>query len=194
MQVFDVKNRFFILTGGPGSGKSTLIHALEQNGYACSIEAGRGIIQDQVRIDANGLPWRDPALFAELMLSWEMRSYQIAQSAPGTVFFDRGVLDVVAYLRLTGVPVPHYMRRASNLFQYSQSVFIAPPWKEIFHEDRERKQTFEEAVRTYETLVQTYREYDYKLVEIPRVSVDERVRFILNAVGASNRAAHLVGR
>jgi predicted ATPase len=36
----------FVITGGPGSGKSTLIDALERAGFARSIEAGRAIIQD----------------------------------------------------------------------------------------------------------------------------------------------------
>ena len=42
--------RFHVLTGGPGSGKTTLIEALRRAGHACSVEAGRAIIQDQVAI------------------------------------------------------------------------------------------------------------------------------------------------
>ena len=66
--------RLFVVTGGPGSGKTTLIDALAQGGCARSIEAGRGVIQDQVTIGGHALPWRDPQAFAELMLCWEMRS------------------------------------------------------------------------------------------------------------------------
>src|SRR6476646_4988836 len=61
-------DRYFVITGGPGSGKTALIEALRSRGYACSNEAGRVIIQDQVAIDGRALPWRDPLLFAELML------------------------------------------------------------------------------------------------------------------------------
>jgi len=42
---------FFVITGGPGSGKTTLIDALEEAGFARTVEAGRGVIQDQVAID-----------------------------------------------------------------------------------------------------------------------------------------------
>ena len=69
--------RFHVITGGPGSGKSTLIEALGQRGYAHSIEAGRAIIQDQTAIDGPALPSRDPLAFADLMLSWELRSYRV---------------------------------------------------------------------------------------------------------------------
>jgi predicted ATPase len=120
--------RFFVLTGGPGSGKSTLIDALESAGFARSVEAGRGVIQDQVAIGGHALPWRDPSAFAELMLCWEMRSYHLAERQDGPVFFDRGVPDVVGYLRLSGLPVPRHMETAAaETFRYHRRVLIAPP-------------------------------------------------------------------
>ena len=78
--------RFFIVTGGPGSGKTSLISEIEKRGYVCSIEAGRGIIQDQVAIGGRALPWDDRRLFAELVLAWEMRSYRAAELTEGRSF------------------------------------------------------------------------------------------------------------
>jgi predicted ATPase len=175
----ETAERLFVLTGGPGSGKSTLIEALAQAGYAGSVEAGRAIIQDQVAIDGPALPWRDVRAFAELMLCWEMRSYRMAQEQAGPVFFDRGVPDVLGYLRLLRLPIPEHMHNAAKAFRYNRRVFIAPPWPEIFRGDREGKQSFDEAVRTYEAMVATYRDYAYELVELPRRAVEERVRFVL---------------
>jgi len=178
----DGSERFFIVTGGPGSGKSTLLQGLEQRGYARSIEAGRGIIQDQVSIRGRALPWDDRQLFAELMLSWEMRSYHIAEQTSGAIFFDRGVPDVLGYLRLCDIPVPDHLRTAAEVFRYNKSVFIAPPWQEIFQQDRERMQDFDEAVRTYQALVETYREQKYSLVELPKMAVNDRVEFVLDTL------------
>jgi len=171
-------DRFIVVTGGPGSGKSTLIDALERSGFHRTIEAGRGIIQEQVAIGGRALPWIDPALFAEHMLTWEMRSYRAAEKQAGTIFFDRGVPDVAGYLRLMKLPIPDRVRKAAEVFRYHGRVLIAPPWKEIFSQDRERKQDFEEAVRTYEALSSTYLEHGYQLVELPRVGVDARVQFV----------------
>jgi predicted ATPase len=181
----DGSNRFFVITGGPGSGKSTLIDALEHAGFGRSMEAGRGIIQDQVAIGGRALPRTDPALFAEMMLAWEMRSYHIAEEKTGRIFFDRGVPDVAGYLRLMKLPVPESVERAAALFRYHRRVFIAPPWKEIFQQDRERKQDFDEAIRTYESMAVTYTGYGYQLVEIPRAPVEERARFVVHEVEAS---------
>jgi len=177
-------DRFFVLTGGPGSGKSTLVAALGDAGYAGSVEAGRGVIQDQVAIGGRALPWDDRQLFAELMLSWEIRSYHLAEATSGLVFFDRGVPDVMGYLRLSGLPIPVYMQAAVEAFRYNHRVFIAPPWEEIFSTDTERKQDFAEAVRTYEALKLVYAEFGYELIEIPRVPVADRVRFVLYAASA----------
>ena len=116
------------------------------------------------------------------MLSWEMRSYDLAQRTPGPVFFDRGVPDVQGYLQLLNFPVASHIRKASQIFRYNPTVFIAPPWKEIFRQDRERKQDFEEAVRTCETMREIYTGLNYQLIEIPCASVEERLGFLLNHV------------
>lgn len=180
--------RLFVVTGGPGSGKTTLIDALAQGGCARSIEAGRGVIQDQVAIRGPALPWRDPQAFAELMLCWEMRSYHLAQEQAGPVFFDRGVPDVIGYLRMLGLPVPLHMEEAAATFRYHRRVFIAPPWPDIFRQDRERKQSLEEAVRTYEAMVDVYGAYGYELVELPRSTVEQRVQFVLETTGIAGTA------
>lgn len=176
--------RFHVVTGGPGSGKTTLIEALAKAGFARTLEAGRAIIQDQLAIDGPALPWRDPLAFAELMLGWEMRSYRMAEAASGPVFFDRGVTDVIGYLTLVGHPVPAHVMRAAERIRYNRRVFIAPPWPAIFTQDAERKQTQEEAVRTYEALVKAYASQGYEPMSLPLVSIEKRVRFVLDTIGA----------
>lgn len=172
-------NRFYIITGGPGSGKTSLIEALRSRGFHCTVEAGREIIQDQVKIDGCALPWRDPLLFAELMLFCDMRSYRLAERSSGPVFFDRGIPDIAGYLRLMNIPAPEHLNNAVQRFSYNRAVFVAPPWPEIFCQDQERKQDLDEAKRTYEALATTYKALSYELVELPRISIEERCQFVL---------------
>jgi predicted ATPase len=178
--------RFFVVTGGPGSGKSSLLDALERAGYARSVEAGRGIIQDQMAISGTALPWADRAAFAELMLAWEMRSYHLAEQSRGAFFFDRSVVDVLGYMRLSGLAVLAHVERAAEMFRYDGRVFIAPAWQEIYREDAERKQSFDEAVRTEEAMREVYPAYGYELIELPRAPVEERVRFVLDSSGLAS--------
>ncbi|AUV45695.1 AAA family ATPase [Citrobacter freundii complex sp. CFNIH9] len=172
----------FILTGGPGSGKSTIIDTIIKRGFWCSKEAGRGVIQDQVNIGGDALPWANQTAFADLMLSWEMRSWHEAEGHTQPCFFDRGVPDVVGYLRLSELTIPRHLENAIEKFRYNRIVFIAPPWREIYVQDSERKQSFDVAIATYHAMVKTYRMYDYQLIELPCVSVEERVDFILSRI------------
>lgn len=175
-------DRLFVITGGPGSGKSALADALSQRGVCTMPEAGRAIIQDQVAIGGEALPWSDRRAFAELMLSWEMRSYRAAQRLNGPVIFDRGIPDVLGYLRVSNLSIPAHVERAAQMFRYHHRVFIAPPWPEIFKLDAERKQSFEEACATYEAMIETYSHLSYDLTPLPLDSVQERVRFVLAAI------------
>jgi predicted ATPase len=177
-------DHLFVVTGGPGSGKTALIDALAQAGYACSRESGRSIIQDQVAIGGRGLPWIDPPLFAELMLAREIESWRMLSPLSGPVFFDRGVPDVLGYLRVTSLPVPPHMERAAAEFRYHRRVFIAPPWPGIYAADAERRQSPGEAQRTYEAMIATYIGCGYTLLEVPRAPVETRVAFVLAAVNA----------
>jgi predicted ATPase len=176
-------DRFFVLTGGPGSGKTTLIEALRAEGFATAPEAGRGIIRDQTAIGGPALPWQDRALFAELMLSWELRSWHVARTEPGPVFFDRGAPDTIGYLRLCGLPVPDHVASAVRKFRYARRVFVAPPWPQIFTQDEERKQTLDEAERTFRSVTGVYAELGYELVPLPLAPVEERVRFVIAQAG-----------
>ena len=117
-----------------------------------------------------------------------MRSHRMAAGEVGPVFFDRGMPDVAGYLRLLGLPVPAHVAKAVEAFRYNRRVFIAPPWPDIFRQDSERRQSFDEAVRTYEAMVATYDEYGYELIELPRSSVAERVRFVIENAGIARPA------
>jgi predicted ATPase len=177
-----MSNRFFVLTGGPGAGKTTLIEALEAAGFATSAEAGRGVIRHQMAIGGGALPWQDPIAFAEHMLTWELYSHHLALERDGNVFFDRGVPDILGYLALSGFEPPPHMEKAAELFRYNRRVFLLPHWPEIFAQDSERRQTAAEAERTCDAVALAYSKAGYDLVEVPRMSVKERMRFIIGQV------------
>ncbi|WP_343520849.1 AAA family ATPase [Sphingomonas sp.] len=171
-------DHLFVITGGPGSGKSSLIAALAMQGIATMPEAGRAIIQDQVAIGGDALPWADRAAFAMQMLGWELRSHREARALAGPVLLDRGIPDVIGYLRLCGLAVPAPAERAAAAFRYNRIVFIAPHWPEIYARDAERKQDAAEAQATHEVMAEVYAGLGYELVELPLAPVAERARFV----------------
>lgn len=170
-------DNFYIITGGPGSGKSTLLEALSAEGFFTVEEAGRLIIQHEVKVNGDALPWKNLALFKMKMLDHAIETYDKAPRK-GLVFFDRGVVDLIGYDRLTNTGHTPELIKAVDTLKYNKTVFIAPPWEEIYCNDVERKQTFNEAIATYENISQAYKDYGYELVELPKVKVAERVKFI----------------
>ena len=178
--VGDEMNYRFVVTGGPGGGKTTVLNALRDRGYQTVPEAARRIIKDRV---AAGLsPRPDPVSFGQEILSSDIEKYQNATACDHAVFFDRGVLDALYMLNsagaLTGKDVERYIQR----FPYNEVVFLLPPWREIYVSDSERDQSFEESVEVYEGMKAWYAKWGYETVEVPRDNVNKRVSFILSHI------------
>lgn len=180
----EAMGKLFVITGGPGSGKTSLIEALATCGYRTTVEAGRSIIREQLELGGQALPWSNATAFAELMLKREIQSYRKASASAQLVFFDRGIPDVVGFLRLMSLPVPPLAELSARDLRYDRRVFIAPPWRDIFEQDAERQQTFTLAVATYDAMVTEYTHRGYELLPLPLASIDERVQFVLDSVKA----------
>jgi predicted ATPase len=172
-----VKQRCFVITGGPGMGKTTLINALQEAGYPAIPESGRSIIKQQVATGGTALPWLNAIAFANAMWKADFQRYMDHNNAAIT-FFDRGFPDVIGYLRLCRLPAPGFMLTTARAIRYNPKVFITPPWEAIYRADEERKQPFAEAVETYHQMKSLYRELDYETIEIPLATVEERVAFV----------------
>lgn len=176
----------FVVTGGPGSGKTALLLELEKSGYRCAPEVARQIIQEQVKIDGEALPWRNQRRYLGLMLEWSVESYKKHASTEIT-FFDRGIPDCLAYARLIGLQDVDPMRSACERFRYAPTVFLAPPWRDIYTTDTERKQDFDEAERTWHLLGEAYAELGYDLILLPKVSPEKRAEFVMRHVNEIRR-------
>lgn len=181
----------YVISGGPGAGKSTLLDALRLDGFQCFDEISRQLIQEEVAKRSTCLPWQDLRCFAQLALQRMIEQHQRASLNTGETvsFFDRGIPDILAYLRVGGLPVDESWYPMARQFSYESPVFMAPPWQEIYVNDSERWQTFAEASALHQALVATYQELGYMIVELPRATVAERVAFVRKTVYelASNR-------
>lgn len=176
---------FYIITGGPGVGKTTLLQQLHQRGYPTIPEDARRIIREQLLSGGNGLPWKDRSLYAQLMLAAAVDTYTklITQQIAGPVFFDRSIIDTLCYMEMESLPLSGENLKSIVRCKYNGKVFILPPWREIYHSDNERRQTWEEAEYTFYRMRKTYQDYSYQLIEVPLATPENRADFILDAIG-----------
>lgn len=167
-------DNFFVMTGGPGVGKTTLLDELEKRNFHYMPEIARQLIKEQIAIGGDALPWKNMELYKQIMLERWVASYKLANDERvGITFFDRGILDTFCYARLIDSPITKEMNDVAHRYRYNKKVFILPPWLEIYETDTERKQTWEEAVLTYEIMADTYEKYGYELIQVPQTTVEQ---------------------
>lgn len=169
----------YIITGGPGAGKTSLLQALERAGYFCSEEASRRVIAEEVSKGSQCLPWINLPCFAGKVLNRMINAYTETAANTGITFFDRGIPDIIAYLKAAAQPVDDRYYNALSQHPYQPIAFILPPWKNIYVNDAERWQTYEEAVHLYASIRETYQALGFTLIEMPLASVEDRMDFIL---------------
>ncbi|WP_298499769.1 ATP-binding protein [uncultured Algibacter sp.] len=171
-----------VITGGPGTGKSTLVNELIKRGQVCLEEISRQVTLDAKKNGIDQLFLTNPLLFSELLLKGRQQQFIEADKLQKeTVFFDRGVHDVLAYMDFIGDTYPDNFIETCKNATYNY-VFILKPWEAIYTSDNERYETFDQAKKIHLHLVETYKSYNYKLIDVPFGTVKERTDFILKSI------------
>jgi predicted ATPase len=173
-------DRFVVISGCSGGGKSTLLAELGRRGYATVEEPGRRIVREEMRGGGTALPWVDATAFLRRVIALSLEDRIAAGAMAGWVFFDRGLIDAVAGLDF--LTRENGLARFEAAQRYHAQVFMAPPWPEIYVSDPERRHDLAAAVAEYERLLPVYVALGYQIVALPKVPVQERADFLLNAL------------
>ena len=169
-----------VITGGPGTGKSTLIKELIDRGYTCLEEISRQVTLNAKKNGIDQLFLTNPLLFSELLLKGRHEQFLNAEMfSSEIVFFDRGLPDVLAYMDYVGSSYPQSFINTCKDSVYD-TVFILKPWEAIYKSDHERYENFEQALGIHEHLQSTYKSYNYNLIDVPFDTVKNRTDFILD--------------
>ncbi|MFE3870892.1 AAA family ATPase [Flavobacterium sp. ZS1P70] len=177
-----MQKEIIVIIGGPGTGKSTIIDGLIANGYCCYPEISREVTLEAKKQGIEQLFLEKPLLFSELLLEGRKKQFQDASQEPhDIVFIDRGIPDVLAYMHYIGDSYPDFFDTACREHTYTK-IFILPPWEDIYISDGERYENFEQAKIIYMHLAETYQNYGYDLIEVPKDTLDNRILFILDEI------------
>ncbi len=173
-------DRFVVISGCSGGGKSTLLAELSRRGHPVVEEPGRRIVKEELERGGCALPWTDGAAFARRAIAMALADRASASPLAAHVFFDRGLIDAAANLQhLTGDAA---LESLGHSHCYHRRVFLAPPWPEIYVNDPARRHSFHDALAEYSRLLEAYASLAYAVVVMPRVMPAERADFVLNAL------------
>lgn len=172
--------RFVLISGCSGGGKSTLLAELRACGHHVVEEPGRRIVKQELEAGGRALPWVDPAAFLRRAIQMALADRERVQALPGWIFFDRGVIDAASALEdLTGEPM---LAELGARRRYHRRLFMAPPWPEIYETDAERRHPFEDALPEYRRLERDFPALGYDLIPLPKTTVPARADFVLAAL------------
>jgi len=171
-------NNWYVITGAPSAGKTTLIKLLEEKGYQVVYEAARTYIDqeiskgktiDQIR--------KDELLFQEIVLKMKI---EIEKELPKekVIFFERGIPDTEAYYKLHGRENDKFLEEAMKNCSYKK-IFLL----DFFDMDRDyaRTETKEEQARIHNLLEESYKKLNAPVIKVPKVEVErERLDFVLS--------------
>jgi predicted ATPase len=168
------------ISGAPGTGKTSLIEELAKHNFTCHPEVSREIIAAQFKIDGDITPWRDLNAFSNLVIS--KRADQFKSAKNDLEFFDRSIIDSLAYLLKDNLPISKEWDALAKKHKYHKRVFITPPWEEIYQRDAERMEDFKTATNIHKYMVKAYELYGYEIIILPKVKLSKRVKYLLDHI------------
>jgi predicted ATPase len=164
-----------IISGGPSSGKTTLINELKNLGFNCFDEVSREIIENQ-NINTSIKEFD----FEETVFNKRIEQYHLAKS--DLQFYDRSFIDGLAYMKMNQIIIPDSFVNKSKELRYHSTVFICPFWSQIFENDSQRLENIEQAKKIYNQLKSIYSEFDYKIAILPKGNLKNRIKFIFDHI------------
>lgn len=171
----------YILTGTPGSGKTSILHALKHQGHAVVEEAATDIIAREHR-RGNLEPWRQPDFIENIVRLQKQRQLTAAKESAALQFYDRSPLCTYALSRHLGYPpAPSLLGELERMERehiYQKQVFFIDHLG-FTRPTEARRISFEEALRFEAIHEETYASFGYDCIHIAPASLVQRVESIL---------------
>ncbi|MBX6334856.1 ATP-binding protein [Candidatus Saccharibacteria bacterium] len=184
------QTNWYVITGGPGTGKTRLITMLADLGYGTVPEAARTIIDEglargetleQIRGDETA--WQHKILRRIL-------DTETALDPKALLFFDRGAHDGLAFLKLKGIMPDSYWQELIDHPRkpYYKMVFLLEPLP-AFEHDYARTENAEITRQLTELTAEVYAEFGMEPIRIPYLPPEERLKLILSHVSPKQALA-----
>ena len=169
----------YVITGGPGTGKTSVVEELERLGYEVIGEAARIIAETDERFVGKAIYEIDWDAFHEAIIDWQKEEF--GKIGDRVVFIDRGLGDNLAYDKIHKVETSKEKLDFTNSFKHDK-IFVLD-FLDFYETDELRTETKEEQEELHVAIIEAYEGLGYEIITVPFMSVAERVQFILDKVG-----------
>ncbi|TAK95328.1 hypothetical protein EPO05_04535 [Patescibacteria group bacterium] len=170
------RNNWYVITGGPHAGKTTLVRLLGERGHNVVFEAARVYIDQQMKRGKTLQEIRkDEMEFQRKILKIKIANEKKV-SPQKITFWDRGIADSVAYYELQGVRDDNFLKQAVKNSAYKKVFLLKPlPYKK----DYARTESQQEQKKIHSLLRKAYREQGCEIVEITSTNKERRLKTVL---------------
>lgn len=177
----------YILTGTPGSGKTSILHELKSRGYGVVEEAATDVIAHEHR-RGNLEPWAQPDFIDAIVHLQKQRQLAAAMDPDGLQWYDRSPICTLALSRYLGyfpsASLTEELERIERERIYQRQVFFIQHLG-FCQPSEARKITFEESLVFEKIHEETYISFGYDLIKIAPEALAERVHHIIKRLPAS---------
>lgn len=172
-----MKNNWYVVTGGPSTGKTTLLSQIKQQGYGVIPEVARSVIDENLAVGVSVAKLRsDEKKFQELVLERKI-TIEASLNRNTITFFDRGIHDTTAYLMAHNFAVEPWVEAIVDKSSYKK-VFLLEPL-EKFEKDYARTEDADFAKRLHTLLYDAYSNCGIEVIIVPPLNIKSRVNYIL---------------
>jgi predicted ATPase len=172
----------YIITGAPGTGKTSIINELKNRNYKVFEEVPRRLMMEKIPEKLGINPFSNLKDFAKLVFDEMYKQYIISEEDSNIYFFDRGLPDVFAYLLEANIKIPNDYYTYYNKCNYNKIAFICPPWQSIYVSDNIRPYNFSKIIDLGNQITKTYETFGFKIVNMPMTSIKKRTDIILKHI------------
>jgi len=172
----------YVITGGPGAGKTALVDALHEKEYFTFDETAKELIE---KSPIKNFHLNYPARFLKETLDKYISNYNSAKKLD-ICFFDRGIPDVLAMIDIVPYLSPRkhisYKRalEASKKYRYGK-IFLLEPLPN-YDPKKHVNLPKEHSLIFHRFTVNRYKQLGYELIHIPACPVKDRTDMILNHI------------
>jgi predicted ATPase len=166
---------WYVITGAPCSGKTSVISRIEQLGYRVIHETARAYINEELNKGRtlDGIK-ADMSLF-EHNIFYKKLDIEASLPEKAIIFLDRAIPDSIAYFRFAGLD-PKEPEKKSAEIRY-RKIFLFDRLR--IKQDEVRNENEENSILIDRLIEETYLNLGYKITRVPVLPLERRVDFIL---------------